>query len=525
MDVNSSLNQDFRLFAPLAVSAGLALFFVMSHGCGVSTDSVVFLDAAENILRHGKIYVTAYGMNAPMTHFPPLYPIVLAGIGALLNCSVEMSARIAGAAAYGVNIYLACVILKKIGASRKTAVFAALLLALSEYMILIHSQVFTEPLFITFTLAAFIFISDFLKHGKIRFLLLSAACVGFACLTRYAGLALIAFAGLAILLSKLNFRKKIARIALFCSVALFPLGLWCVRNALLAGTTTDRSIVFHPAGVAHIRQLLRSILFVFLPNPVLGLLKSVNSAVIAVIAAAALAGILIMTVILIAMLRHLKTRSLPAFSVIWTETNSMLKVLLLFLLVYPAFLLFSISFADYTTPLSYRIMLPEFVSALLFCWGAGALFAKNSVKPRIVFKVIAAILLATYAVRAYSLCSEIYSNGLGYSSVAWRNSKLIDYVKSLPRDSRIFTNGGAGIYYTTKRGTLPLARKWINGKPNSDYAARIEEMRKVLSEKDACVVYFKNIPSSLLPTTKELLDNFDLKIVIDSSNGTVMKKP
>jgi 4-amino-4-deoxy-L-arabinose transferase-like glycosyltransferase len=195
-----------------ALAAGIVLYFAMALGAGVSTDSIVFLNVAENILESGRIYLTAYGENTPMTHFPPLYPLLLAGVGVVARCSPESSAKIAGAFCFAANLGLVTLFLRRCGFDLKTAIFAVSTLALSEYMILIHAKVFTEPLFIVFMLLALLSLARHLETGRQSSLLVSAGCVSLACLTRYAGLFLIPLGALSILFftrSVENWRRRL----------------------------------------------------------------------------------------------------------------------------------------------------------------------------------------------------------------------------------------------------------------------------------------------------------------------------
>lgn len=535
---STQLNSDFSKFTswqeklststllvPLSIASAIMLFIVMNLGIGVSTDSIVFLSAAENLLNHGKIYVTAYGINEPMTHFPPLYPMLLAGLSFIFRCPIETSAKLSGALIFGINIQLVGMILIKCGISIKNAIFAILILAFSEYMIIIHAKVFTEPLFITFMLLGFIFLEKHLRNPQIFQLIIASMCISFACLTRYAGLPLIPLATFALLFfANTAWRSRINSIFIFSIVTLTPLTLWFIRNISLAGTSTNRGISFHPLGIAHIRQLIRSILFVFLPNSVLENIKTLSGKYIMI----ALVLITLFSLILIYTLYcRLKKYSIAE---IWNYLNKMsymLKILLLFLIVYPAFLVCSISLADYTTPLSYRIMLPEFIIA--FPLFIGGLFQMGVVATKkhkkllsLTLKAILILFLFSYSFRAYNLCSNIYAYGLGYSNLCWQNSKLIKFIKKLPKDTPIYTNGSAGIFYQTKRTPLPIPYKYVNGKPNQNYTKQLEQMELNLKHKHGAIIYFNNIASSLISTPTELQKQFNMKVILQTQDGLVM---
>ena len=148
---------------------------------------------------------------------------------------------------------------------------------------------------------------------------------------------------------------------------------------------------------------------------------------------------------------------------------------------------------------------------------------KNQKRLTLTIKAILILFLFSYAFRAYNLCRNIYADGLGYSSLAWNNSKLIEFIKELPKETPIYTNGSAGIFYQTKRTALPIPYKFKNGKPNPEYQKLLEEMNQNLKGKNAIIVYFNDIASSLIPKPPELQKQFNLKVVVQATDGIIMK--
>ena len=455
---------------------------------GVSTDSIVFLSAADNILHNARIYVSAYGMNAPLTHFPPLYPLLLAVVSQFFQISPEQSAKIAGSILFGANLFLSGVILVRVGgekteasdnirggihtATKRNAVFAVIILAMSEYMITIHCKVFTEPLFITFMLLSFIYLEKYSRTLRLSAVTAAGAMVALACLTRYAGIVLL------------------------------------------------------PIGIAHLRQLARSALFVFLPNSLLDDIKSPSGMTVLAIAAS-LCGLIALFAAY--MSRHLKKKSFNEILDSIVDMSPMLKVAVLFLCAYPLFLACSISFADYTTPLSYRIMLPEYVVGFpLLIFGSlefsDALLLKRKKLFSLILKIVVTLTLASYAFRAAALCSVIHSNGLGYSSRNWRNSKLVAYLRNIPRKTVIYTNGSAGVFYQTKRVAKTIPRKYVNGKPNPKYSTLLTQMRDDIEANGGVVVYFNDVPSSLIPSVEELKKELNMRTALKANLGTALRR-
>jgi hypothetical protein len=117
---------------------------------------------------------------------------------------------------------------------------------------------------------------------------------------------------------------------------------------------------------------------------------------------------------------------------------------------------------------------------------------------------------------------KIHSDGLGYSSVAWSESELIAYIRKLPLNTIIYTNGGAGILYQTNIRTKAIPRKYKNGKSNPRYPRDLGDMLKAVRSGQAVIVYFTDIPSSLLPTISELSKKLGIPPKVKTSDGMVL---
>ncbi|MEA3451771.1 MAG: glycosyltransferase family 39 protein, partial [Bacteroidota bacterium] len=406
------LKENYWLFIPF-VSA-FFLYFTMNYGAGVSTDSIVFLNAAENILEYGEILVTAFGEKIPMTHFPPLYSMFLAITSFILNCGVEFSAKIMATLCFGVNFFLIGVMCRKLQLKSLQILPVLLLFAMSEYMILIHVKVFTEPLFITFMLVGFIFLANYLEKASIKYLFYAGFSIALACLTRYVGIVLVGVGGLSILLFlHRKFLSRIKYALIFGVISLSPLFLWFIRNMILTTNPTNRHIIFHPIGVAHTRQFIRSILFIFLPDSIIEYIKVTPMTIgIKIRLLLICLGISILFIVLI---RKFWKSDFAKLKLFWNEQRALLGILTIFFFAYPIFLIISISFMDYTTPLSYRIMLPWIIIfGILFFRIAILVMSDNKIAKRIILIVFIS-LACSYGIRGVRLTNKIYLYGSGYS--------------------------------------------------------------------------------------------------------------
>ncbi len=529
MRTNDISETDKILPFVLAAVAGTALFVVLgTHGVGVSTDSVVYLNVAENILKTGAMRVTAFGLDAPMTHFPPLYPALLALAASWGRCSVETAALVLNVTVFSANIALVGILASRMGLTGRGLAAVIIIFATSEYMVIVHAKALSEALFLVFLLSTILTVGWYAERGWTNLLLLSGGLAALACLQRYTGVALVAAVALFLASPSLErtLKKRLRDSVVFAAVALAPLALWMAGNAISAGSAADRRLAFHPIGLAHLRQLARSALFVILPDGSLAGIKvalsSPDAPFILVIASFVLSSAVL--AVFFASLPHLKRRE-PFIMDFWNNSAPWFKVAAVFAGVYPLFLVASISLFDYTTPLSYRIMAPEFVAGLLVVAVALSSLASSWGRTgRLILETLAVALMVSYGFRCAALCANIHENGLEFSSVAWSESPLVAYVKKLSEDVPVYTNGAAGLYYQLKRSASAIPRKLKDGAPNPKLDLQLDVMKHDLDANNAVVVYFNDIPSTLLPNPEELASKLDLTITLKAKDGIVMTK-
>ncbi len=89
----------------LAVIGAIILRFALELGIGVSSDSIAYVGISENLVAGRGLTWLGGGGLEPVTHFPPLYPIVLAGLQ-LFGMEGLESARFLNILLFGCNIFL-----------------------------------------------------------------------------------------------------------------------------------------------------------------------------------------------------------------------------------------------------------------------------------------------------------------------------------------------------------------------------------------------------------------------------------
>jgi hypothetical protein len=522
-------NKVFLLFA-LAFLAAVAIWFATGFGIGVTPDSTVYMDAAQNLLNgRGLVALTASGELKPLTHYPPLYPSVLALLG-FLGFSIDPAARLLNAFLFGANVLLVGIALTCF--SRKSfwlPILGALLTLTAPDIAGIHTSALSEGLFIFLAISGLVSLAHFLETKQGTWLVASAGFIGLALLARYVGVVLV-FTGVVALLfvNSRNLRRRFVDAVIFGPIACAPMTLWVVRNMAVAGGASDRQFVFHPIGLRQIAAGLSTLSTWLL----LGKVRTDYRVMFFVI------EVLVTALVVIYLWTRTRKDTL-------TETDDrddvaaermehregkdlsrMPVVLSLFIVSYVGFLIFTASFVDADTVLDTRALVPVHVAAILlglcFTW---KLFESSKERAlRIASVLLALLFVVSYSLRGVSWFLHVRQDGQGYASRAWKESETISKVKNLPSNMRIYSNGYDAIYYLTGRRAIYLPEK-INhntGRPNENYETELEKMRTDLEQGNAVLVYLRTLPERwFLPSEAELVQRLRPRSVEPTADGSI----
>lgn len=257
MNVHIRLYHLYRRLSPLIALAGLLVLALLAvraflhatetYGVGVRTDSVAYIWGAENLARgQGLGRLNGLGELRPMTHWPPLYPMLLAvfeaaGVPALAG------ARYLGAALVAAMLVLAGLTVWRVTRSLWISLAAAALLALAPSMWVTSLDAMTEPLYVVLGLAGALLLDQYFSGSGRRAFVLSALCMGLALLARYAGASLIGAAGLVLLLDRSRpWPARWRQALVYGLISSAPMLAWIARNLLAAGSATNRVLSIIP---------------------------------------------------------------------------------------------------------------------------------------------------------------------------------------------------------------------------------------------------------------------------------------
>lgn len=221
------------------LGAGLVLAREITYGVAFTWDSVNYLGAARELLTVGD-FARALEEREPFTTWGPFYPMLLAAGGFGTFDPLDVAGPL-GAVAFALTILAAGLWMRRAIASRALVVWGCLAIACAFPLARLAAFTLSEAPFILFVTLALSRIDAFRDGGGRTALAWAAAFTALACLTRYAGVALI-IAALPLLLLRDGPRpwERARDAAFFLAAAALPLGLWLLRNALLVGSPTGQ---------------------------------------------------------------------------------------------------------------------------------------------------------------------------------------------------------------------------------------------------------------------------------------------
>ena len=471
--------------------AGTALIYqTTNQGIGVLPDSVIYINVARNVL-HGDGFTHPPG--TPLTHYPPLYPAALALAGIPWADPVE-GARWLHLILYLANLALvAMIIYRGTNGSAIAATCGLLFMLISRIVVYRHALLLSEPLFVFFTLGALLLLNEYLQYRHILVLAATCVIIGLACMTRYVGYTLIPVGILAILVY--NYPKYIklfffsAFILLACTVGCF---IYIISTNMLNITIGNRHIVFHMITMAHIEEFINTITqWFFIPSTFSLLLKAV----------------LLVSITSSAFLLFWKTIKQYGLQ------SSLVRIpfiCLIFSLSYICFLVVSILFVEALLPFDNRVLFPFLIVLVvgLASLGKNALHLVNPPKwlafPALALALMLLLVQGREMLEVSTLCGQV---GVGFAGREWKASRALSFLKQVPKDTLIYSNGPDVIDVLLERQATMIPARRISGtsQDNAAFEKEMEEMVQRLRTTQGVLAYFNSVTWRwYLPSIEEI---------------------
>ena len=500
-----------RLRTPVIVAllfvggiAGVGVMLAATrHGSSLTSDSLIYINASRNLIA-GRGISRLSGLHSikPIAHYPPLLPLLLAGLQSVGLESLD-AARALNALAFGMNVLLVGAILCAVTRRTWPTLLGMFFMLASPIMIDLHSWAMSEPLYLLWGLAAVLLLHAYGTTHRRFFLIVSATAAGCAYLTRYVGLSLVVTLLLALLADGgRNVGRRVADALTFLAISLTPMAVWMVRNLLTSGSATNYSFVWHPFSMLLLKRpfgLLWEWLFPF---------RFTYPALLIMV------GVLFAAILLLLVLTR-RGRWRPSRdwikAISWTDARASLS---LYVLCYSGSVALSILFLSATTPVDQRIAAPVYVALLVLLIAAVSthwLFERR-VFSHASIVALAVLLGASYVQRSVDLVRELWTESRGYASPIWRETGNLGVVRGLPADLLIYTNSFPALEFFYGRGSymVPLPGDPVTQLAVPDYEERLAAMRRDIQEGRAVLILFFREPDGTeLP--RELAEGLEVR--------------
>jgi hypothetical protein len=528
MNKSGKVNLPVISFLALAGLAGMALILtaVAKYGPGVTHDSAAYMYAAESLLKDGRF--DYFGYPSPFIQWPPLYPALLAA-GGFFGLPFGAVSGFINAAAYGLIVFFSGYWMCSRFKSGLVAISGTLLVLVSLPLIMVTKYVWTEALFILFSLLFYINFEKYMKGRKPHSLILAGIFTALACLDRYAGVTLVLAASLFLLFQKKSFFKRVLDVAVYGVIAALPLGIWVVRNYIVSSTLLGVRIPSTYPLALNIRRSVGSVLTWIQPDARLAgrltpILADVGKLILPVFSAAVV--ICFAAMLAKGAFKRGKPER-PPENEAGVFGSGLLPVTfyIVFSLIYVVYLIASATSVAFE-PINSRYLSPVYLPAVFIVFIsadfiAGRLAAR--IRNRTMLNAVAAmVMLLVLAWPALNSAASVYGSmrdgAGGVSSVYWHSNKLASYVKDHPLDGTYYSNSADTVYVLTG------VRTYSPPKKSGPYMYGLEQFKKAIErDKNSYVIWFKNGVPDTLYSIEEIGGMYGLELIETDSDGRIYR--
>jgi len=483
----------------IAAVAGCILIYISTsiHGAGISPDSIVYMSTARNLC-HGLGFYEFNGY--PMVDFPVFYPTFLSCILFLSHSDVLVFAPFVNGILFGTIVFISGYILQKFVTTHRWYKWMVLsIIVLSPSLIEIYTMLWSETLFIFFTLLFFLAFKNYYSNHSLGALMLVSLIAALAFLTRYAGITLIGTGGILLLVNvKSGWRKKITHLLIFSLVSVSLVVMNLLRNTTLTGTLTGK----RQLGITPFYKNVEYVGSVF--SDWLAVLQNHYQ----------FAGLIcILALFVFSVLFLLQNFSMDHY-------HSYEKILTAFFIIYSAFILISATLSRYET-INNRLLSPAYIPFIIGCSYLFPGWLNIIKQPWKKMLLVAGLLLLYISIQFKQIQSDlsfyqdIKEDGIpGYAETFWQTSPVVQLMRSdtlLQRHSNLFySNQNHAVYFFTGQKTETVPER-----------VHLQEVKEFYQLPDFYIIWILEDDNPDLLSIKEISQHKKMEIVKKVEDGFI----
>lgn len=466
----------------VALTCVVSAFIVLratTRGVGLSPDSLQYLAAAESAASgHGLTTRAWDGAPQALTHYPPGYPLFLAA-GIRLGASPESFARYANVALLVFTLILVTVLAQRLVPDPPWAApAAAIACGFAHDFLVIHSMAWSEPLYLTLTVAGIVALSEAVERQSATWLVLSALAAAAAALVRYVGVANVALVALVTLcwwpVSAWKRIRLAGAVSLVAALPLFGILVFGARRG--SAGIANRKLVWHPIGFEDVR----------IAAGVMGkwITPLSDATFLSVVWLAALG--LFVAIMLTRRARRVVLSDLRPAS------RRLAGILVLYAASYVTVLVLAMTLVDAQTTFEPRMLSPLLAVAIILgvAWLARQTRAGGFV--RFATAAILGLVIGANVLRFFPWQREARRYGLALRRLDREGEALVIATRQLPAAAQIYSNDPYFLRVQTSRTAAGIPRELDPNSllPNAQHAKQVRDICDSAARRPTFIVLF-----------------------------------
>lgn len=478
--------------------AGFVFILMLARysGIGISPDSVAYTSVANSLATQGEFM--QYD-ESPYVDFPIGYPVFLSIIFKFWGNNFVHAGAFVNAILFA-SVILACGLAMQrfTYTSRLYKTVILICIALSPALLEVYSMLWSETLFIFLSVLFIIAFHKYVQTANLSSLIIAAFITALMCVTRYAGICIIAAAGFILLfMQHKSVKQKIGHLLLFGVIACSLLAGNLIRNYLTDVYLTgerEKSLTSFTGNINFFGQVLYNWLpYAFnhhLPETIF--------------------GAMVIVLLAIAVLWHIITGK---------HKHSFEYIASVVALVYILFMIVSATLSRFEA-LDSRLFSPAFIPLLfVLAYWLNKLVVISKGWMKLLFIAINILMAVFFIWNEYTISYANYSDikdyGIpGYTDDDWRLSPTVQYIKThagiFRADVEIYSNANDAVFFFTGHTAQQLPHKQFTKDINDFY-----------TEDNFYVIWLNLGNDADLISLSDILKNRRMKLIKRFTDGAV----